>query len=196
MFTTTDKRRPATKVMITTAALIVGLYLGGAVAEDVGEPYGFGATPSEAELEAVTIAILPDGRHLPAGEGTAQTGKPVYETKCLACHGVDLKGVKETGGAALVGGRGTLASGAAVKTVESYWPYATTVFDYVRRAMPFDAPGSLSNDEVYALVAYLLAQGGIIEETDVMNADSLAEVKMPNRDGFIPDPRPDVRNYN
>ena len=162
MFTTTDKRRPATKAMITTAALIVGLYLGGASAQDVGGPYGFGAAPSAAELEAVTIAILPDGRHLPAGEGTAQTGKAVYETNCLACHGSDLKGVKETGGAALVGGRGTLASGAAVKTVESYWPYATTLFDYVRRAMPFDAPGSLSNDEVYALVAYVLAQGGII----------------------------------
>lgn len=196
MFTITDKRRPSTRTMKKTAALIVSLYLGCASAEYAGGPYGFGTVPSEAELEAVTIAILPDGRHLPAGEGTAHTGKVIFETKCLACHGADLKGVKETGGAALVGGRGTLASGAAVKTVESYWPYATTVFDYIRRAMPFDAPGSLSNDEVYALVAYVLAQGGIIEETDVVNAESLAKVKMPNRDGFIPDSRPDVRNYN
>ena len=91
----------------------------------------------------------------------------------------------------LIGGRGTLASRNPIMTVESYWPYATTLFDYVRRAMPFSAPGSLSADEVYAVCAYILTEGHIIEPSTVMDAQSLPKVRMPNRDGFIPDPRPE-----
>jgi cytochrome c len=92
----------------------------------------------------------------------------------------------------LVGGRGTLASANPVVTVESYWPYATTLFDYIRRAMPFSAPGSLSNDEVYGVTAYILAEGNIVDKTTVIDAETLPKVQMPNRDGFIPDPRPEL----
>lgn len=193
MFTNTESRR------VRTARWVMIPLLGSlcaANATDIGGPYGFGSTPDAEELAAITIAIAPDGRHLPAGQGDAIKGEATYLAKCVACHGADLKGIKETGGAALVGGRDSLASGSAVKTVESYWPYATTVFDYVRRAMPFNAPGSLSDDEVYEVVAYILAKGNIIDNTAVINRETLPEVRMPNRDGFIPDARPDVRNYN
>ncbi len=99
------------------------------------------------------------------------------------------------GGDKLLGGRGSLVGGKPVKTIESYWPYATTVFDYVRRAMPFNAPGSLTDSEVYAVTAYILGEANIVPKGEVIDAQSLAKVKMPNRDGFIPDPRPDVKNY-
>jgi cytochrome c len=162
----------------------------GGVAGAENEPFPeFGAPVSTADL-APYLAIPPSGAGLPAGRGDAARGKVVYEAKCVACHGERLEGVKETGGAALVGGRGTLATPKPVKTVESYWPFATTVFDYVKRAMPFNAPGSLTNDEIYAVTAYILASGQIIPETAMIDAASLAKVKMPNRDGFIPDPRP------
>jgi mono/diheme cytochrome c family protein len=146
----------------------------------------------------VAIAIQADGKDLPPGKGDYATGKAVYETACAACHGADLKGVAGLpdmpSGAALrlIGGRGTLASANPVTTVESYWPYATTLFDYIRRAMPFSAPGSLSNDDVYAVTAFILAEGNIIDKTTVVDAKTLPKVQMPNRDGFIPDPRPEL----
>src|SRR5215470_14632689 len=122
----------------------------------------------------------------------------VQETACAACHGTDLNGVAGLpdmpSGVALrlIGGRGTLASANPVVTVESYWPYATTLFGYIRRAMPFSTPGSLNNDEVYAATAYILAEGKIIDKTTVIDAETLPKVQMPNRDGFIPDPRPEM----
>jgi S-disulfanyl-L-cysteine oxidoreductase SoxD len=121
----------------------------------------------------------------------------VYETACAACHGANLQGVaglpNMPAGAALrlIGGRGTLTTKNPVMTVESYWPYATTLFDYVRRAMPFQAPGSLTADEIYAVLAYILAEGNIIDKAAVLDAETLPRVQMPNRDGFIPDPRPE-----
>jgi mono/diheme cytochrome c family protein len=142
--------------------------------------------------------IPTDGKGLPPGRGDYAAGKSVYEATCAACHGTDLKGVAglpdmPSGGALrLIGGRGTLASANPVVTVESYWPYATTLFDYIRRAMPFSAPGSLSNDEVYAVTAYILAEGNIIEKATVIDAETLPKVQMPNRDGFVPDPRPEL----
>lgn len=151
---------------------------------------------SESDIAAINIDAMPDGRGLPSGQGTHASGEKVYQAKCAACHGVDLQGVKGTGAAPLTGGRDSLASGSAKKTVESYWPYASTVFDYVKRAMPFDAPDSLSDDEVYAVTAYILGEAGVIEKAAVMNASSLPAVRMPNEDGFIPDPRPDVYNYD
>jgi cytochrome c len=119
---------------------------------------------------------------LPPGSGTARAGAAIYAQKCIACHGVDGKGQPND---QLVGGQGTIATPAAVRTVGSYWPYATTVFDYIRRAMPLTQPQSLTNDEAYALTAYLLQLNGIIRENDTMNARTLPRVEMPNRDNFV-----------
>ncbi|MEO8441367.1 MAG: cytochrome c [Betaproteobacteria bacterium] len=161
-----------------------------------GPALNFGATPSAAELSKM-FSYPPDGRKLPAGSGNWEQGKKVYEQKCQACHGDKLQGVAGLG-EALNGGRGTLVNNdpkkGPVKTVESYWPYATSVFDYVKRAMPFNAPGSLTDNEVYAATAYVLGQGNVIGKTEVLNAQTLPKVNMPNKDGFIPgDPRPDVK---
>jgi S-disulfanyl-L-cysteine oxidoreductase SoxD len=159
--------------------------------------FSFGAPASAADIAAVAIAIGSDGKGLPAGKGDYAAGKRVYEASCIACHGDKLQGVAGLkdmpAGAALrlIGGRGTLTTKDPVMTVESYWPYATTLFDYVRRAMPFTAPGSLSADEVYAVAAYILGEANIIDKTMVVDAETLPRVRMPNRDGFIPDPRPE-----
>ena len=141
-----------------------------------------GQPVTEAEVAGWDISIAPDGAGLPAGRGTSAQGALVYEAKCQTCHGA--KGVGQPNDR-LVGGQGTLASKAPVRTVGSYWPYATTVFDYVRRAMPYAQTQSLTSDEVYALTAYLLHQNGVIAEADEMNAQTLPRVKMPNRDNFI-----------
>ncbi|NIR59510.1 MAG: cytochrome c [Gammaproteobacteria bacterium] len=158
-----------------------------------GERYGFGETPSKEMLSfsGWNIVVTPDGENLPPGSGTVSEGKRVYERSCRTCHGEQgLGGI----GGQLVGGHGTLDSGSPVKTVESYWPYATTLFDYIHRAMPFDNPQSLTNDEVYAVIAYILYLADIVPEDTEMNARALRQVNMPNRDGFIADPRPDVFN--
>lgn len=157
--------------------------------------FDFGTTPTAEEIAAIDIDAMPDGRGLPKGSGTAVQGKEVYAGNCAACHGENLEGIKEMGGDRLIGGRDSLATDKPLKTVESYWPYAPSVFDYIKRAMPFNAPGSLSDDEVYAVTAYILHRANIIKEDEEMNADTLTKVEMPNKDGFIPDPRPDVRNY-
>jgi hypothetical protein len=153
--------------------------------------YGFGSTPAQTELDQF-YAVMPDGRGLPPGSGSVEYGKVVYAAQCAACHGANLQGGS---GDRLIGGRGTLVNDdptkAPVKTIESYWPYATTIFDYVKRTMPFNAPDSLSNDQVYAVTAYILSEAKIVAPDTVLDAVSLAAVKMPNRDGFIPDPRPE-----
>jgi len=134
------------------------------------------------EIAAWDITVLPDGRGLPSGSGTAAEGGAVYFAKCAGCHGVKgLEGPADR----LVGGICTLASKKPLKTVGSYWPYATTLFDYIRRAMPYNAPRSLTNDEVYAVSAYLLFLNGIIDPEARMDAKTLPQVKMPNRDGFV-----------
>jgi cytochrome c len=134
------------------------------------------------EIAAWDISIPPDGSGLPPGSGSAAEGEAVYNAKCAGCHGVEeIKGPADP----LVGGIGSLASMKPVKTVGSYWPYATTLFDYIRRAMPFNAPQSLSNDEVYAVSAYILSLNNIIDPEMRMDAKTLPQVKMPNRDGFV-----------
>ena len=161
-----------------------------------GPALNFGATPSATELSKM-FSYPADGRGLPAGSGNWEQGKKVYAQKCQVCHGDKLQGVAGLG-EALNGGRGTLVNSdpkkPPVKTVESYWPYATSVFDYIKRAMPFNAPGSLTDNEVYAVTAYVLGQGNIVSKTEALNAQTLPRVNMPNKDGFIPgDPRPDVK---
>jgi cytochrome c len=142
---------------------------------------GRAATPEE--IASWDISIGPDGVGLPPGSGTAQQGETVYIAKCLACHGEKGAGKPND---ALVGGRGTLERDQApVKTAGSFWPYATTLFDYVRRAMPLNESKSLSNDEVYAVVAYLLRLNEIIGESDTISAQTLPKVRMPNVDGFL-----------
>ena len=143
---------------------------------------GLGEPISAADLAPWDISIQPDGTGLPSGSGTATAGAQIYAVKCIACHGEKGAGQPND---RLVGGQGTLTELAQVRTIGSFWPYASTVFDYIRRAMPFQAPESLTNDEVYALTAYLLALNGIIDEDDEMNARTLARVRMPNRDGFV-----------
>lgn len=136
------------------------------------------------EVAAVDISITPAGVNLPPGSGTPTEGAVVYKNKCMRCHGPEGKGGEGLADP-LVGGIGSLTSEAPKKTVGSYWPYATTLFDYTRRAMPLDAPLSLTNDDVYAVSAYILHLNGIISEDAVMDAETLPEVKMPNRDGFV-----------
>jgi cytochrome c len=137
---------------------------------------------SESEL-AQFFSSMPDGRGLPAGSGTVMHGKEVYTARCAGCHGAMLEGGV---GDKLIGGRGSLvaSAGPPVKTMESYWPYATTVFDYIKRAMPFDMPGSLSNDDVYSVTAYILNQAHIVPDDATMNKETLPKVEMPNRNGF------------
>jgi len=141
--------------------------------------FGVGRPPTPAELKAIDIDVLPDGRGLPSGSGTAAAGKDAYTRRCV-----------------LSGGQGSLKvatpASRPLKTVGSYWPYATTLWDYIRRAMPFDHPGTLSTGEVYGTTAYVLFLNGIVGEHDVLSETTLPQVRMPNRDGFVPDPRPDV----
>ena len=143
---------------------------------------GLGTPISEADIAAWDISILPDGTGLPAGSGTPQQGATIFATKCAVCHGEAGKGGSA---AALVGGTPLTGGIDTPKTIANFWPYATTIFDYVRRAMPWQQPKTLTNDEVYALTAYLLALNKLIGENDAVNAETLPRVRMPNRDGFI-----------
>ena len=188
-----------------TSVAVVGaglLLMTTATAQDEGDRmrFGFGTTPTEDEL-ARFLSVKPDGAGLPSGEGTYTEGRRLYAAQCAACHGMDLQGV--SGGMRmppemavmstdrLIGGRDSLTSATPVFTVESHWPYATTLWDYLKRTMPLMAPGSLSDDEVYSLVAYILGEADIIAKDHVMDARSLPDVVMPNRDGFVTDPRPE-----
>ncbi len=151
--------------------------------------FGVGRPPTPDEVRALESAIAADGTGLPPGAGSVSEGRTLFAAQCARCHGATGEGQI---GPRLVGGQGTLATPRPLKTVGSFWPYATTLWDYVNRAMPFDRPGLLEPSEVYAAVAYVLNMNGIIEEDRVMNAATLPKVMMPNRDGFVSDPRPDV----
>ena len=179
--------------------MVTSVTISGALAQM--PTYGVGRAPTAEELKAWDLTIPPDGQGLPPGQGTAVLGKPVYAERCAACHGENGDDSKYR---ALVGGRGPLTSaelsenldwvlgGKPVLTIGRFWPYATTLWSYINRAQPFDEPGSLTHDQVYAVTAYLLYLNGIIGEADVLDAGTLPSVKMPNRNGFVPDSRPDV----
>jgi len=145
---------------------------------------------SKEELAGWDIDVSIDGKGLPRGKGTVAQGEKVYQAMCVACHGVKLEGGL---GPALAGGVGSLTTDKPLKTIGSYWPYATTLFDYIRRAMPFQAPQSMSKDDVYSVTAYLLNKNGILPANATVDASNLAKVKMPNRDNFYVDDRPDVK---
>lgn len=144
---------------------------------------GLGQTPTPEQIRGWDIDVRADGAGLPAGTGSVTQGQAIYQVRCLACHGE--RGEKGTA-PRLAGGQGTLATRSPVLTVGSYWPYATTLYDYIHRAMPLDSPQSLTPSEVYAVTAYTLHLNGIVKADAVLDAASLAAIQMPNRDGFRP----------
>jgi S-disulfanyl-L-cysteine oxidoreductase SoxD len=169
----TERARPVMLVVGIVIALFAGIT---PAAPNLGEPV------TAADLAGLSITIGADGRNLPPGRGTAIDGVDVYMEKCASCHGVRGQGKTSP---ALAGGAGTLAGKSPVRTVGSFWPYATTLFDYIRRAMPYDRPLSLTNEQVYQLTAYVLWLSGIVGRDEVIDARTLPEVKMPNRAGFV-----------
>ena len=151
--------------------------------------FGVGHAPKPDQLKLIDIDVTPDGKGLVPGSGTAAKGKDVYTRRCETCHGpTGTEGPQEV----IAGGKGSLATPKPQKTVGSYWPYATTLWDYINRAMPFDHPSTLTPDEVYAATAYVLFLNGIVNEQDVISETTLPKVAMPNRHGFVADPRPDT----
>jgi mono/diheme cytochrome c family protein len=154
-------------------------------------PYGIGRAATPAEIAGWNIDIDREGHNLPPGSGTVGHGHEVFDQQCAACHGAKGEGGI---GDQLVGGQGTLATPKPVRTVGSYWPYAPTLFDYIRRAMPQNAPQSLGNDDVYAVSAYILNLNGLLPAEATLDAGALSAIKMPNRSMFVGDTRPDVKN--
>jgi cytochrome c len=173
---------------VLLAAVVGGLCFASTLHAQV---FRFGRPANDREIAGWNIDVSPDGRGLPPGQGSARLGKPLYESQCAGCHGMKGEGQPAD---RLVGGRGTLNTDRPIMTVGSYWPYATTLYDYINRAMPFTAPQSLKPEEVYAITAYLLYLNGIVGENDTLNATTLPKVPMPNRAGFVLDPRPDLNN--
>jgi len=154
-------------------------------------PYGIGRPVTPAEIAGWNIDIDREGHNLPPGSGTVSHGHEVFDQQCAACHGAKGEGGI---GDQLAGGQGTLATPKPVRTVGSYWPYAPTLFDYIRRAMPQNAPQSLSNNDVYAVSAYILNLNGLLPADATLDAKTLPAIKMPNRSMFTGDTRPDVKN--
>jgi|SRR5487761_240516 len=172
-------RRFSLPFAVCLAAFAVTLYA-------QGKQFRLGRTPTPDEVRRWNITVLPDGTGLPSGSGTVAEGHEVYADKCSGCHGDNGEG-REPLGPRLVGGFGTLRSDNPVLTVGSYWPYATTVWDYIHRTMPYAKPGTLSANEVYALTAFLLYRNGVISRNEIMSRQTLPKVEMPNRNGFVPD---------
>src|ERR1700744_2320512 len=154
--------------------------------------YGIGRTATDAEIAGWNIDVGGNGGNLPPGSGSVAHGREVFEQQCAACHGAKGEGGV---GDRLVGGQGSLTTSKPVQTVGSYWPYAPTLFDYIRRAMPPGAPQSLGNDDVYAVSAFILYLNGLIPAETTLDAGALSAIKMPNRNMFVGDPRPDVKNH-
>jgi S-disulfanyl-L-cysteine oxidoreductase SoxD len=172
-------------------AMLIAVGLGWSAPACAQSPYGIGRPATTAEIAGWNIDIGRDGFNLPPGSGTVAHGRDVFDQQCTACHGEKGEGGV---GDRLVGGQGTIATSKPIKTVGSYWPYAPTLFDYIRRAMPQNAPQSLSNDDVYAVSAYILNLNGLLPADAILDARTLSAIKMPNRAMFTGDPRPDVKN--
>jgi mono/diheme cytochrome c family protein len=171
----------STRKLIAAAALALACGTGAAQAQSPG----LGKPLSEADIKQWDIAILPDGSNLPPGSGTPAKGAKIFAEKCSACHGDAGKGGVAPYYPALVGGQPLTNGIDTVKTIANYYAYPTTIFDYTRRGMPYNMPRSLTDDEVYSLTAYILALNNFIGQDDVMDANTLPKVKMPNRDNFI-----------
>ena len=161
-------------LIFTAIAFVINVE--GADTPELGQP------ASEADIKQVFWSVFPNGENLPAGSGSADDGKVLFQMYCMACHGVEGVGLTAV---PLAGGHGSLATETPLKTIGSYWPYAPTVFNYIRRSMPYTAPMSLSNDDYYAITAYLLVINGIVEPGTEVNAETLPKIRMPNRDGFV-----------
>ena len=164
---------------------MAGVSLCGIVAQAQGPTYRLGRTPTQDEISAWNLTILPDGRGLPRGTGTAKEGAQIFAQKCAQCHGTNA-GSTTTYHRPLVGGKGSLTTIQPVKSIGNYWAFATTVFDYIRRGMPQNAPGSLSVNEVYAVTAFLLYRNDIVKENDVVDSETLPKIQMPARNQFFP----------
>ena len=176
--------------VVCTAAIGIAL-AAGLAAQKAPATFGIGRAATPAEIAALDIDVGPDGAGLPPGKGTAAEGAPIFAARCASCHGKTGKeGPNDVLVGRLAGDAFPFAQDARTpKTIGSYWPYATTAFDYIRRAMPPDAPGSLKDDDVYALVAFLLVQNELVPADTVIDAAALPKVKMPARDRFVSDKR-------
>jgi len=170
------------------AGIVIGALAVPALAAD--RPFNLGKIATAEEVAGWDIDVRPDGKGAPVGSGTASLGEEIYAERCAGCHGDFGEGIDRW--PVLVGGQGSLQTHDPVKTVGSYWPYASTIYDYIYRAMPFGEAQSLSHDETYSVVAYLLNMNDVIDEDFTLSNENIGAVKMPNRDGFfLPDPRPD-----
>ena len=174
--------------MLTLSRMVPALWLGLCLVAGAASAEGpnLGKPLDTADIAAWDISVYPDGTGLTPGAGTPAQGARIYAEKCAQCHGADGKGGVAGVAASPLAGVGPIIDiSASMKTIANFWPYATTLFDYIRRAMPWQQPMTLANDEVYALTAYILALNKLIGENDTVNAQTLPNVKMPNRDGFI-----------
>ena len=180
------------KLAFVAIALVSQLGLSYAVYAQEPGYYGLGRTATDAEIAGWDIDVRPDGKGLPPGSGSVSHGETLYEAKCAACHGPFGEGAGRW--PKLAGGFGTLTAERPEKTVGSYWPYASTLWDYIHRAMPFTAPQSLTDDETYSLTAYVLYLNDIVDEDFELTHANFQEIEMPNKDGFFVDTRPDVKN--
>jgi len=177
--------------MLYIAVFLTSILVTAPVMADAGG-YGIGTPASAEEIAGWDIDIRPDGKGLPPGSGSVEDGEMLYEEKCASCHGSFGEGVGRY--PVLAGGEGTLTDERPDRTVGSYWPYASTLWDYIHRAMPFPQPHSLTDDEVYAITAYVLNLNDLVDDDFVLTADNLASIEMPNKDGFFFDDRPDTQN--
>jgi S-disulfanyl-L-cysteine oxidoreductase SoxD len=176
-----------TPLYIACALTVVAM-----VALGQSRQYNLGRPATPEEIRELDISVAPDGTGLPKGHGTVLQGQHIYETLCANCHGDRGQGMLQY--PALAGGQGTLKSNNPLRTVGSYWPYATTVWDYIHRKMPYARPGTLTPDQTYAVTSFVLYLNGILGKETELNETTLPRVKMPNRNGFVPDPRPDVQS--